>query len=366
MSYQIPSYFLMIDDEDLDYLRENLESDESVFAKLNVGNTTYRIDIAYRGSYTRTFRKRSYTIYFNEEKKFLGAHTIHLNAEYRDPSLMRNKLSLDFFQDLGVLSPDSQHIKLYRNDEFKGLYLQLESVDDVFLKRRNLSEGSIYYAEGNDANFSLTRNGKKKRSRLSGYYQAFGTQSDDQFLREFITEINTTPKSEFPDTISRHLNVDTFFKWLVGAVCTMNNDGFTHNYSLYRNNNTGLYEILPWDYDGTWGRKISGGIMDHTYVPLEGSKKNHLIYLLLQEPQFRKMYKETLEETLETKFTVDYMEDKVLTLHQSIRPELLLDPYKKGKIDLFDQEPDFIFQFIRKRNDYLKSKLKKLDSLVTP
>lgn len=359
--YSIPSYFLSIDKDDLNYLRENLKSNEPVFAKLKVDGSTYRIDIAYRGSYTRKMRKRSYTLYFNDEKKFFDARTVHLNAEYLDPSLMRNKLSFDFFKELKVLAPDSQHIRLFRNDEFKGLYLQLESVDDLFLKKRNLPEGPIYYAENNDANFSLTRDGKKKKSRLSGYYQACGTSTDDQFLREFISKINTASKSDFPEIISQSLNIDTFLNWLIGAVCTMNNDGFTHNYSLYHNKVTGLYEIMPWDYDGTWGRKISGGVMEHTYVPFEGKKENHLIYLLLQVPEFRRMYKEKLEETLETKFTVDFMEEKVMKLHQSIRPDFLLDPYKKHRIDLFDQEPDFIFQFIRKRNDYLKSKLKSYD-----
>lgn len=361
MHYSIPSYFLIIDKDDLNCLRKNLKSDEPVFAKLKVGDSTYRINIAYRGSYTREMRKRSYTFYFNEEKKFFDARMIHLNAEYRDPSLMRNKLSFDFFKELKVLAPNSQHIRLFRNDELKGLYLQLESVDDLFLKKRNLPEGPIYYAENNNANFSLTRDGRKKRSRLSGYYQAFGTSTDDQHLREFISKINTTSKFDFPEIILQYLNIDTFLGWLIGAVCTMNNDGFTHNYSLYRNKVTGLYEIMPWDYDGTWGRKISGGVMDHTYVPFEGNKENHLIDLILQVPEFRKMYKEKLEEILETKFTVGFMEDKVMKLHQSIRPDFLLDPYKKHKIDLFDQEPDFIFQFIHKRNEYLKSKIKSYD-----
>ncbi|WP_397539166.1 CotH kinase family protein [Rummeliibacillus pycnus] len=360
MSDSIPSYFLLIEDDDLDILRENLLYEETVPAKLRVENTTHQIEIGYRGSYTRKFRKRSYTIDFDEEDYFFGARKIHLNAEYRDPSLIRNKLSLDFFQDLGVLSPNTQHINFYRNGVLKGVYLQLESVDDLFLKNRNLPFGPIYYAENNDANFALTRDDKPKKSRLSGYYQACGTPSDDDLLREFITNINTTPPSEFTEKILQYLDINKFFSWQVGAVCTMNNDGFTHNYSLYRNSETCLFEILPWDYDATWGRKVSGGIMDHTYVPIGGKPGNKLCYLLLEVPEYRKIYREKLEEILETKFMVNYMEDKVLTLHELIRPHLLLDPYKKNKIDIFDKEPDVIFQFIRMRNDFLKNQLKLL------
>lgn len=360
MATQIPSYFLTIEEKHLNVLRENLLNNMTVPAKLKIGNTTNWVNISYRGAYTRKFRKRSYQINFNDMNNILKARTIHINAEYRDPSLIRNKLSLDFFQNLGVLTPDTEFINLYRNGEFKGVYLQLESVDDLFLEKRKLPIGPIYYAENNDANFSFTRNEKPKQSLLSGYRQVIGTPLDNHFLREFITLINTTSSSQFTKKISEHLNIPQYFSWLSGAVCTMNNDGFTHNYSLYRNSVTSLFEILPWDYDATWGRKVNGGIMDHTYVPIEGKPGNKLNDFLLQQAYFRKIYKEKLEEILETIFTVDYMEKRVLALHKLVRPHLTLDPYKKKKMDLFDQEPEFILQFIRKRNEYLKNELRYL------
>lgn len=350
----------MIEEDALNDLRKNISKDNPVPAKLLVDSITYNIKIAYRGDYTRKFRKRSYMIDFDDAEKFLGVRRIHLNAEYKDPSLIRNKLSLDFFQDLGVLSPDSQHINFYRNDSFKGVYLHLESVDDLFLEKRGLPTGPIYYAVNNDANFSLMRDEKPKQSLLSGYKRVFGTPSDDTFLHDLITTINTATPSNFPAEISKKININKYFRWLIGAVCTMNNDGFTHNYALYRNSDTDLFEILPWDYDATWGRKVNGGIMDHTYVPIEGKSGNHLNYVLLQVPEFRKLYRETLEEILETMFTVDYMEKKILPLHQRLRPQILLDPYKKNKIDIFDNEPELIFQFIRERNNYLKNQLSNL------
>ena len=52
----------------------------------------------------------------------------------------------------------------------------------------------------------------------------------------------------------------------------------------------------------------------YDYFPIEGKKNNHLLYLLMRVPEFRKLYKNILEEILETKFTVDYMENKIATL----------------------------------------------------
>lgn len=359
MSYLIPSYVLLLKDKDLKELRGDLWNDEPVPASLRIENFIYDVDVAYRGSYTRKFRKRSYRIEFIDPKMFSGAREIHLNAEYKDPSLFRSKLSFDFFNDLGVLSPESQHINLTRNDSHKGVYSQLESVDEFFLKKRGLPSGPIYYAVNNDANFSLMRDEKMKKTLLSGYQRAVGKPSDDDILLELINKINTVPLSNFSGEISRSINIDTFLRWLVGAVCTMNNDGFTHNYALYHNSGTGLFEMIPWDYDATWGRKVDGGIMPYDYVPMEGKKSNHLCYLLMRVPEFRKLYRNILEEVLETTFTIDYMENKVVSLHEALRPHIILDPYKKSKIDKFDSEPEFIFQFIHDRNNFLKDQLTK-------
>ncbi|MEH7334780.1 CotH kinase family protein [Neobacillus drentensis] len=359
MSYQIPNCILVIEEADLHDLRSNIRSDTTVPACLQVGDTDYEVDICYRGSYTRKFRKKSYMIKFIQPRAFSGANVIHLNAEYKDPSLIRNKLSLDFFQDIGVLSPESQHVNLIRNGSLKGVYLLLESVDEMFLRKRGLPLGPIYYAVSDRANFS--NKGKKKNSLTSGYRRAFGNKSDDEFLVELVKQINTIHLSDFPQTISQYIDIINYARWMAGAVCTMNNDGFTRNYALYRNSGTGLFEIIPWDYDATWGRKINGSNMRYNYVPIGGKKTNHLSFLLLQTPEFRKLYREILEEILETKFTVQYLENKVTSLHQALRSHFLQDPYKNKDIDKFDEEPEVIFQFIRDRAAYLKRRLVYLD-----
>lgn len=358
MPNRLPDYYLQFEEKDLKELRSDLWNNDPVPADLLYTGDTYDVDIAYRGSYTRKFRKRSYHIVFIDPSSFYGAREIHLNAEYKDPSLIRNKLSLDFFQDLGVLAPKSTHINLYRNNSLKGVYLQLESVDSLFLKNRNLPDGSIYYAVNNNANFSFLRNERMKNDLLSGYRRISGDSQSDHDLIKLVQTINTVPFTDFPERIAEQLNIDAFLRWLVGVVCTMNNDGFTHNYALYRNSENGLFEIIPWDYDATWGRKVDGGTMHHHYVPPEGKISNHLCYLLLRVPDFHKQYQLILEEVLDTKFTVDYMEKKVSELHGQIRSSVLLDPYVNKNISTFDEEPEFIYKFIRDRREYLQQYLR--------
>ena len=56
------------------------------------------------------------------------------------------------------------------------------------------------------------------------------------------------------------------FVGLLGVIFTQNFDGFVHNYALYRNAETGLVEVIPWDYDATWGRDVNGKVMREDYL----------------------------------------------------------------------------------------------------
>ena len=57
MSYLIPSYHLIIEEEDLKELRNDIWNDFPVPAHLKVENRLYDIDIAYRGSILEHFVK---------------------------------------------------------------------------------------------------------------------------------------------------------------------------------------------------------------------------------------------------------------------------------------------------------------------
>lgn len=67
-----------------------------------------------------------------------------MNAEYKDPSMIRNKLSLDFFSELGTLSPRAEFVFLKVNGKNEGVYLELESVDEYYLRKRKLADGAIF------------------------------------------------------------------------------------------------------------------------------------------------------------------------------------------------------------------------------
>lgn len=360
-SPNVPLYHLFIHPLDMIELRSDVWCDDPVPAKLTINKKKYDIDIAYRGSHIRDFQKKSYHIKFYKPAMVRNAKEIHLNAEFKDPSLIRNKLSLDFFSEIGVLSPQSRHIFLKLNGKNVGIYLELESVDEYFLAKRNLPTGAIFYAVDGDANFSLmTHREKEVKDALElGYEKKYGTELDEYYLEEMIIKVNTILRADFELEIEKYINVDKYLRWLAGIVFTQNYDGFVHNYALYRNGETGQYEVIPWDYDATWGRDVNGKNMAVDYVRIEGF--NTLTARILDVDNFRKKYKELIEQILNHQFTLEYMEPKIDNLVKQIRPYVLLDQYESNNIQQFDKEPEIISRFIEGRSKFIKSQLYTLE-----
>lgn len=343
----------------LNQLNKDIWMDEHVPAVLKIGNNQYSIGLAYRGNVIRKKKKKSYHIIFKKPSSVNGAHEIHLNAEYNDVSLSRNKLSLDFFDQIGVIAPHSEHVLLYINGFCKGIYLELESFDQHLLQKRNLPDGPIIYATNYYANFSLLSPKKKlKTDLLEGYTLKYGDEDDLQPLEELIIMTNTLKNEEFEEQIEKVLNVEQYLTWLAGVVCTQNFDGFIHNYALYKNGKTNRFEITPWDYDGTWGRDLHGKLLEHDFVPITGY--NTLTGRLLHFPNYKKTYANILSSILDKVFTVETQAGNVTGLLEELKPFIHLDPFLNRTSDVLDAEKDVFFQFIQKRNQYLKDNLIKL------
>lgn len=350
------AYHIEVSEKAFKKLFKNIWSNIYIDARLTVHGQLYDIQIGLRGNQLRKHKKKSYHLIFQKPHLMDGHHEIHVNAEYNDPSLMRNKLSFDFFQKIGVLAPRSNHIQLFINGESQGIYLAIESFDQYFLQRRNLPEGSIYYATNDDANFSLyTPEGYLKKSLLDGYTTKYSFQ-DEEHLKNLLVIINTFPKEKFDEDIGKVIDVEKYLRWLAGVVCTQNFDGFIHNYALYHNSSTQLFEISPWDYDGSWGRNLHGEPLELEFVPIKGY--NTLTARLLDNSHYHQKYQEILEEILQKQFIPSAIQPQIEKLQSAILPYFDQDPYIKHKKKTFIKEKEYILHFIEKRGRFLAENLK--------
>ncbi|WP_276352758.1 CotH kinase family protein [Cohnella caldifontis] len=323
-------------------MERNLWTDQYVSAAMKTNGQTEPIRIRYRGGHTREYPKRSYDVMRGEE-------TFHYNAEYDDPSLIRNALSFVFFPMIGVPAPRSRHVLLYRNSTPLGVYLEIESVGRRFFRRRGIGAISLFYAINNMANFSLFRSesGEPKSSLLAGYEYRFGGEKERGRLASFIRGFQHLSGKEAAAYFQEHLDVDNYLRWLAGAVLTGNYDGFEQNYSIYRHRRTGKYRMIPWDYEGTWGRNCYGQIQEDTLVPITGY--NYLTQKLLEHRPYRAKYGSILSQALKGPFTESKLLPIARRMMAAIRPHVRDDSLRRWSYDDFRGETELIRRYIRVR-----------------
>ncbi len=356
MSAELPVRNLVIGNQQLKQLKKDVWSNRFVKGNyMNAGKLT-EIRIRYRGRHTRDYPKRSYEV-------VRGGKTYHYNAEYDDPSLIRNALSFRFFEWIGVPCPKAKHCLLQLNGQNLGVYLEIEGVDRFFFRKRGIPVQSMFYAEDDDANFSLLagESRKKKASLFSGYKQMIGTAEDRRRLVMFIRKLNSLGSGRSKALfayLQLRLDIDNYLRWLAGAVLTGNYDGFDQNYALYRHRKLQKYRMIPWDYEGTWGRNCYGKPCGSDLVRVTGY--NRLTRLILQNPLLREKYKRLLARILTDTFTKRRILPVAAAMQQAIRPHLMRDTARKWSIADFDGEIYMIRDYIEERRTLVADALRDL------
>ncbi|MCR8641349.1 CotH kinase family protein [Paenibacillus sp. N1-5-1-14] len=345
----LPIYHIQISEQARLRLQQNVWSNRFVPAFRVTSKRFEPIQVRFRGGHTRNYPKKSYEIIMPDKR-------IHLNAEYDDPSMVRNALSFYFFDQIGVPSPKTRHCELIINGESAGVYLEIESVDRLFFKKRHIAVQSLMYAVNDYANFSRKVGGKPrlKESLFEGYKQMIGGEQDILHLKSFIAEINGRQSRSLQAYLTEHLDVNNYLMWLAGAVCTGNYDGFDQNYAFYRHQSKRYYRIIPWDYEGTWGRNCYGKLCESNLVRVEGY--NFLTKQMLRVPAFRAKYKKILNQVLDQHFTLSRIEPVIDHLHSQIAPSIYQDESRKWSLSTFDKEPELMkIYLVERRVDILKA-----------
>jgi len=273
--------------------------------------------------------------------------------------MIRNALSFRFFEWLKVPSPRTRHVLLYRNGEPLGVYLEIEGVERHFFRKRGIGNASLFYAVNNDANFEIRASDSlhHKSSLLSGYEHKAGGYGERARLTSFIRGIHEHSGAKAASFLRSRLDTDNYLRWLAGAVLTGNYDGFEQNYALYRHRKSGKFRIIPWDYEGTWGRNCYGSVVSSGLVEAEGY--NALSAKLLEQPAFRARYKAILAEALRGPFTEKRLMPVVRRMMREVSPHIRNDTMRRWEFWEFQGEEARIRTYIRERRKQIAATIRK-------
>lgn len=317
-----------------------------------------------RGAHSRRFPKKSLQVKLtgpklpDEPPANHLVRMLHLNADYVDPTAMRSALSYALFEAVGNPAPRCRHLDLTVSGEPAGVYLGMESVDRDWCRRRGLPNGPIYYAINRNANFGLISPFSKelKQPLDAGYHAVYGV--DTSPLEQMVMAINMADDYSYLNVVQRWIDLPIYLRWLMTAVFVGNRDGFVHNYSLYLNPEAGQFQIIPWDYDATWGIDINGNPARLDRVPPVGW--NQLSRRLLSFPAVRRQYRRLFLDTLQAEFSPEAVGQMIDQMADQIAPAVLADPYRSGRLDDWEADVNALKRWAVDRGQLLYEQLSDL------
>lgn len=299
------------------------------------------VGIRFKGnsSYNKDSLKNSFKIDFNEfvnGQKYDGLKAINLNNGASDPTLLREKIFLDFCLTAGIEAPRATYTNLYINDTLWGLYVAVEQVNKTFLETAFGNNGGNLFK--GDPNGTLEWYGSNQTSYYNSYeLKTNKTANDWSDLVHLIDEINNTPSANFYDSLENVLNTTEWIEAWAANNVFVNLDSYMgsgHNHYLYHNTASDKFDPVIWDVNGCFGGNKHMGM---TIARI----KDLSIFFLPPLPIYRPLNEKMLQNTIYTEnyiytvcdyathyFTRDYLDPIIDSLANLIRPSVYADTNK--------------------------------------
>ncbi|MEC2055220.1 CotH kinase family protein [Peribacillus psychrosaccharolyticus] len=186
--------------------------------------------------------------YYRSEQTLDGLQKLALNNNFSDASMMREYLSYDLMEDMGVPTPSHSYMYVTINGEEQGLYLGVETLDESFLSQNfTTGNGDLYKPDGTGSDLKWISD---DIADYTGLNLKTNTKTSKQSsMINMLDTINNGGKLE--DVV----DVDEMLRYFAANTALVNLDHYQgdkkHNYYLYEED--GLFSMLPWDYNMAFG-----------------------------------------------------------------------------------------------------------------
>lgn len=326
-------------------------------ATVVIDGTRYEgASVRFRGdkSYAKGLKRNPFSIKLNTsnpEQNHQGYTALKLSAAVRDPSMAREML---FHEIAAKYMPSSQtaYTKLFVNDEYIGVFVNIESIDKQFFETN--------FGDTRGAAFKAGVDYKPENLPTTCKMNIFGSLEYEDNLdcykgnfeinaRGGWTELQelTRKLAQEPANVGQVLDVDRAL-WMLALNNVMVNlssysGNYSVNYFLYRDANN-RFQPIHWDLNlafGSYKNTGSGSDLNlkalQTLDPLlhEDNLYKPLISQLLKEPLNRKIYLAHIRQINEENFLNGSYEKRAQELRGMIVVPFNDDKYKTYSYDDF-------------------------------
>ncbi|MFM7216850.1 MAG: CotH kinase family protein, partial [Bacteroidota bacterium] len=265
-------------------------------------DTLFDVGLSLRGNTSLYADKKSFKISFNTfvpGNKYKNLEKLNLNGEHNDPAISRSKVYWEMLESMRVPGPRANHYEVWINGSYYGLYMNVEHIDENFLESRYDNNGGnlykcLYPADlsyiGQDPNlYKFNSNGRRT------YELQTNLVADDYSdLARLIDQLNNNNGASFKDSLESLLNVNSFLRAYAVDIAAGHWDDYAfnmNNYYLYKNNETGKFEFIPYDADNTFGIDWIGlPWKSRDIYNWQGNGNRPLVTRLLSDTEYRNRF----------------------------------------------------------------------------
>ncbi|MBK9017795.1 MAG: CotH kinase family protein [Saprospiraceae bacterium] len=234
--------------------------------------------------------------------------------------------------------PRSNHVKLYVNGNYFGLYINVEHVDEEFVQLRyGNNDGNLYKClwpadlayKGGDPDLYKQEYGGRRA------YELVTNEINDDYtdLAHFIDVLNNTPIADLPCELEKVFNVDSYLKAIAFDILDGNWDGPIYNknnFYLYHNLATDKFEYIPYDLDNTLGIDWLSvdWVTRNIYTWAPSTEPRPIYKRLIAVPEYKDRFSFYMNGYLQTVFHPDSIFPYLDNLKALISDAAQIDPYR--------------------------------------
>ena len=325
-------------------LEENLYLDHEypatfVYRSEGISDTIPNIGFRLRGNTSRQAGKKSFKVSFNtfdNNQSYRGLEKMNLNGEHNDVSMLRSKICWEMLREADLPASRTSHVALYINEEFRGVYLNVEHIDEEYIEKRfGNNSGNLYKCTyGSNLEFLGNNPDAYKLSPWGSriYELKTNTAADDYSdLAEFIGVLNDNNNEDFQCEIEAVLNVNHYLKNLVYEILFGHWDGYSinqNNYYLYKNPADQRFYFLSFDLDNTLGVDFFNQPWETWNIYQWEFDERPLYQNIMSIPEYRERFTAYMEEALINVYQESELISRLEEMQELILPFALEDEYK--------------------------------------
>jgi len=336
---QIMTFEISVDETNWQTMLDNAKDEKYISADVIINGTTIKnVGIRPKGNSSLsqiamddTTDRYSFKIKFDEYIKgqtWMGLDKIVINNMFSDSSYMKEYLSYDIMDYIGVEAPLYAFADISINGETWGLYLAVEDIDSGYLDRVFDGQGELYKPESDSMKMSALPGDRKQEETVNGKSNADPNAKNQETKQPDVTSDDTKNSAdmqkgfaggfmadsakngvslEYSDDdvlsysaifdnaktdadesdyqrvitalknlstgtdLETYVDVDSVLKYFAAQTVVVNLDSYIstmgHNYYLYENN--GKISILPWDYNMSFGGFQTSNASDVVNLPID-------------------------------------------------------------------------------------------------